>query len=69
MKPRYNYQAAQRLQDEVDLDVPKTIDELCSLPGVGPKTAFLCLHAVWVCRVSHLLNPPVILRALMTIWD
>jgi endonuclease III len=44
---RYIRQAAQRLRDEFDSDVPKTVDELCSLPGVGPKMAFLCLHAAW----------------------
>jgi len=47
MKPRYIRQAALRLRDEFDSDVPKTVDELCSLPGVGLKMAFLCLHAAW----------------------
>jgi hypothetical protein len=52
---RYIRQAAQRLRDEFDSDVPRTVDELCSLPGVGPKMAFLCLHAAWdMCVVpSH----------------
>jgi endonuclease-3 len=27
--------------------VPKTVDELCSLPGVGPKMAFLALQIAW----------------------
>ena len=44
---RYIKQAAQKLRDEFDSDVPKTVDELCSLPGVGPKMAFLCLHVAW----------------------
>lgn len=35
------------LRDRFDSDVPKTVDELCSLPGVGPKMAFLCLQAAW----------------------
>ncbi|KAK0225050.1 hypothetical protein EDD85DRAFT_856242, partial [Armillaria nabsnona] len=30
-------QTAIRLRDEFDLDVPKTVDELCSLPRVSPK--------------------------------
>jgi endonuclease-3 len=46
-KTRYIRQAAQRLKDDFDSDVPKTVDELCSLSGVGPKMAFLCLHAAW----------------------
>ena len=44
---RYIRQAAQRLRDDFDSDVPKTVDELVSLNGVGPKMAFLCLHAAW----------------------
>ena len=46
-EPRYLKQAAQRLHDHFDSDVPKTVDELCSLPGVGPKMAFLALHTAW----------------------
>jgi len=53
MKSRYIRQAAQRLRDDFNSDVPKTVDELCSLPGVGPKMAFLCLHAAWDMFVSH----------------
>ncbi|KAH9024123.1 DNA glycosylase [Lactarius hengduanensis] len=51
-KTQYIKQAAQRLRDEFDSDVPKTVDELCSLPGVGPKMAFLCLHAAWDINVG-----------------
>lgn len=40
-------QASQKLRDDFDSDVPKTVDELCSLPGVGPKMAFLCLQSAW----------------------
>ncbi|PBK62846.1 DNA glycosylase [Armillaria solidipes] len=36
-----------RLRDEFDSDVPKTVDELCSLSGVGPKMAFLALQMAW----------------------
>ena len=45
VKCRYFRQAAQRLQDEFDSDLPKSVDELCSLLGMGPKIAFLRLHA------------------------
>ncbi len=44
---RYIKQTAQKLKDEFDSDVPKTVDELCSLPGVGPKMAFLFLQVAW----------------------
>ncbi|KAH9968457.1 DNA glycosylase [Russula compacta] len=51
-KTQYIKQAVQRLRDDFDSDVPKTVDELCSLPGVGPKMAFLCLHAAWDINVG-----------------
>jgi endonuclease-3 len=35
------------LHDDFGSDVPKTVDELCSLPGVGPKMAFLALQVAW----------------------
>ena len=46
-KTQYLKQTAQRLHDDFDSDVPKTVDELCSLPGVGPKMAFLALQVAW----------------------
>jgi endonuclease III len=46
-KSQYVKQAAQCLYDDFDSDVPKTVDELCSLPGVGPKMAFLALQVAW----------------------
>ncbi|KZT11150.1 DNA glycosylase [Laetiporus sulphureus 93-53] len=46
-KTQYIRQAAQCLRDDFNSDVPKTVDELCSLPGVGPKMAFLALQDAW----------------------
>ncbi|KAG8978263.1 DNA N-glycosylase and apurinic/apyrimidinic (AP) lyase [Tulasnella sp. 427] len=46
-KTGYIRQTAQKLKDEFDSDVPKTVDELCSLPGVGPKMAYLALQVAW----------------------
>ncbi|KAF9009596.1 DNA glycosylase [Cyathus striatus] len=46
-KTVYLKQTAIRLRDHFDSDVPKTVDELCSLPGVGPKMAFLTLQVAW----------------------
>ncbi|KAG6907520.1 hypothetical protein DXG01_008609 [Tephrocybe rancida] len=51
-KTEYIKKAAQRLRDEFDSDVPKTVDELCSLPGVGPKMAFLALQVAWNLNVG-----------------
>ncbi|KAG2132845.1 DNA glycosylase [Suillus bovinus] len=46
-KTEYIKKAALRLRDDFDSDVPKTVDELCSLSGVGPKMAFLTLQVAW----------------------
>ncbi|KAI0823864.1 DNA glycosylase [Trametes gibbosa] len=46
-KTQYIQQAALKLRDEFEGDVPRTADELCSLPGVGPKMAFLALQIAW----------------------
>ncbi|KAG1778392.1 DNA glycosylase [Suillus placidus] len=46
-KTGYIKKTALRLRDDFDSEVPKTVDELCSLPGVGPKMAFLTLLVAW----------------------
>ncbi|KAF9453738.1 DNA glycosylase [Macrolepiota fuliginosa MF-IS2] len=46
-KSGYIKKAAEKLRDDFDSDVPKTVDELCSLSGVGPKMAFLTLQVAW----------------------
>ncbi|GLB35576.1 putative bifunctional DNA N-glycosylase with associated apurinic apyrimidinic (AP) lyase function that catalyzes the first step in base excision repair (BER), the primary repair pathway for the repair of oxidative DNA damage [Lyophyllum shimeji] len=51
-KTKYIKLAAQRLRSDFDSDVPKTVDELCSLQGVGPKMAFLTLHNAWNINVG-----------------
>ncbi|KAI5840453.1 DNA glycosylase [Morchella snyderi] len=35
------------LRDRFSGDIPNTIADLCSLPGVGPKMAHLCMSAAW----------------------
>ncbi|KAK4546950.1 hypothetical protein LTR36_001682 [Oleoguttula mirabilis] len=35
------------LRDKFDGDIPDTIEGLVSLPGVGPKMAYLCMSAAW----------------------
>ncbi|KAI0081405.1 DNA glycosylase [Panus rudis PR-1116 ss-1] len=51
-KTQYIKQTARKLKNEFDSDVPKTVDELCSLPGVGPKMAFLALQVAWNINVG-----------------
>lgn len=45
-KTEYIRKAAKILEDRFEGDVPRTIDELCSLPGVGPKMAFLQMQSM-----------------------
>lgn len=35
------------LRERFDSDIPYTIEGLVSLPGVGPKMAYLCMSAAW----------------------
>ncbi|CAJ0539639.1 Ff.00g071530.m01.CDS01 [Fusarium sp. VM40] len=44
---QYIKQAAEILRDKWDGDIPDTLEGLVSLPGVGPKMAFLCLSVAW----------------------
>ncbi|KAJ5141194.1 hypothetical protein N7526_002189 [Penicillium atrosanguineum] len=46
-KTKYIKAAALILQDKFDGDIPPTPEELMSLPGVGPKMAYLCMSAAW----------------------
>ena len=46
-KTRYIKAAAEILRDEYKGDIPDTIEGLMSLPGVGPKMAYLCMSAAW----------------------
>lgn len=35
------------LKDEFDGDIPNNVEDLCKLPGVGPKMAHLCMNTAW----------------------
>ncbi|KAF1939678.1 DNA glycosylase [Clathrospora elynae] len=47
LKTKYIKQTAEILRDRWDSDIPDTIAGLTSLPGVGPKMAYLTLSAAW----------------------
>jgi endonuclease-3 len=47
MKTKYIKQTAEILRDKWNSDIPDTIEGLVSLPGVGPKMAYLTLSAAW----------------------
>lgn len=46
-KTKFIKQTAEILRDKFDGDIPDTIEGLVSLPGVGPKMAYLCMSAAW----------------------
>ena len=46
-KTKYIKAAAEILRDQWDGDIPDTAEGLMSLPGVGPKMAYLCLSSAW----------------------
>jgi endonuclease-3 len=46
-KTRYIKATAEILRDQFDGDIPDTVEGLMSLPGVGPKMAYLCLSSAW----------------------
>ena len=46
-KTKFIKAAAEILRDQYDGDIPDTIEGLISLPGVGPKMAYLCMSAAW----------------------
>lgn len=35
------------LIDKYEGDIPKTVKELCTLPGVGPKMGHICMQIAW----------------------
>jgi endonuclease-3 len=47
LKTKYIKQTAEILRDKFDSEIPDTIAGLVSLPGVGPKMAYLTLSAAW----------------------
>lgn len=44
---RYIKNTADILHRDYADDIPQNVDDLCSLPGVGPKMAFLALQVAW----------------------
>ncbi|KAJ1820667.1 alpha,alpha-trehalase nth1 [Coemansia sp. RSA 2675] len=66
-KSNYIKEAARTCLEQYAGDIPRTVPQLLSLPGVGPKMAYLAMHAAWqdnqgigvdthVLRISHRLG-------------
>ena len=43
----YIKKTCQVLKEKYSCDIPPTIEEMCKLPGVGPKMAHLCMDIGW----------------------
>ncbi|XP_018335211.1 endonuclease III-like protein 1 isoform X2 [Agrilus planipennis] len=46
-KVKYIKKTSEVLKNKFNGDIPKTLEDLCSLPGVGPKMAHLCMQIAW----------------------
>ncbi|GLV44582.1 uncharacterized protein CBL_13486 [Carabus blaptoides fortunei] len=46
-KVKYIKNTSEILRDQYKGDIPKTVVDLCKLPGVGPKMAHLCMKTAW----------------------
>ncbi|KAJ1543361.1 DNA N-glycosylase and apurinic/apyrimidinic (AP) lyase [Nowakowskiella sp. JEL0078] len=43
---------ARILKEQFEGDIPKTVEKLMELPGVGPKMAYLCMQCAWFTNVG-----------------
>lgn len=46
-KATYIYKSVRMLRDNFDSDVPTNVNDMLSLPGVGPKMTYLALQRAW----------------------
>ena len=46
-KVEYIKKTSEVLRDQYNSDIPGTVEELCKLPGVGPKMAYLVMKCAW----------------------
>ena len=43
----YLKKSSQMILEKYNGDIPPTVEELCKLPGVGPKMAYLAMQCAW----------------------
>lgn len=65
-KASFIKKSCQLLVDNFDSDIPKTIDQIVTLPGVGPKMGFLLLQKGW--NVNSGIGVDVHLHRLAQMW-
>jgi endonuclease III len=56
-KAQYIKKTSMILKEKFNSDIPNTVDQLCKLPGVGPKMAYLAMAvACIILQLNILLN-------------
>lgn len=66
-KAGYIKKACELLRDKFDGDIPKTIEDIVSLPGVGPKMGHLLLQNGW--KINSGIGVDVHLHRLAQMWN
>lgn len=46
-KVEYIKRTSEILRDHYNGDIPNNVEDLCKLPGVGPKMAYLVMKCAW----------------------
>ncbi|XP_023319765.1 endonuclease III-like protein 1 isoform X2 [Eurytemora carolleeae] len=46
-KVAYIKETSKVLLEKYNSDIPDTVEDLCSLKGVGPKMAYICMNVAW----------------------
>lgn len=65
-KAIYIKRSSELLRDNFNGDIPKTIQEIVTLPGVGPKMGYLLLHKAW--NIADGIGVDVHLHRLAQMW-
>lgn len=65
-KAGYIKRACELLRDNFDGDIPKTIEDIVTLPGVGPKMGYLLLQRGW--RINGGIGVDVHIHRLARMW-
>lgn len=65
-KLTYIHKLCRILVDQFEGDIPKTIEEITTLPGVGPKMGFLLLQSGW--KINDGIGVDVHLHRLAQMW-
>src|SRR5690606_15082494 len=51
-KAKYLKQMSKILVEQYNGDIPRSVEDLCKLPGIGPKMAYLAMNCAWMQAVG-----------------